>query len=309
MRRKLYLLPVLILIFTQISFSQTVKTEKKDEISPELKKDAAAFLRETAAETGNLRTAENRISFASEMADLMWFVDEKEARSMYQIIINDFRQLLAQYDAQTNATNEADDPNIGYRPPFGATSNTSLLKLMKALSVRQQIATSLAEHDAQLALEFFTASAQVVTNPKFRKQIEETDKYFETRLLTQIAAQDVDTALKYGRKNLAKGFNYELINVLKKIYEKDADKGAAFGEDIVKKLKSESINHENSYYFTMVLNLGVENLKEVKKTSGKTPIFTEQSMRDLAEIIAQEMLNKKTTTEYNGIETINYVNQ
>ncbi len=216
MRRKLYLLPVLLLMFAQIGFSQTVKPDKKDEISPELKKEAIAFLRETAAEAANLRTPENRISFTSEIAGLMWFTDEKEARSMYQVIISDFRQLLAQYDAQTNASDAAGaDENIVYSPGLGVRGNTPR-KVIKAISVRQQIASSLAEHDAKLALEFFTASGQAVTNPKFRKQLDEMDRYFETRLLAQIAAQDVDTALKYGRKNLAKGFNYELVNVLKK---------------------------------------------------------------------------------------------
>ncbi len=290
MRRKLYLLPVLLLMFAQIGFSQTVKPDKKDEISPELKKEAIAFLRETAAEAANLRTAENRISFASEIAGLVWFADEKEARSMYQIIINDFRQLLAQYDAQVSAADGDDENNTMVAPGLVVIGSNAQRKLMKALSVRQQIASSLAEHDAQLALEFFTASAQVVTNPTFRLQIEESDKYFETPLLAQAAAQDVDTALKYGRKNLAKGFNYELLGVLKKIYEKDADKGAAFGEDIVQKLKSENSSTELYYPLGSLLSLGEENLKNLKGKTDKKPMFSEQSLREIADLLAQQVL-------------------
>ncbi len=305
MRRKLLQTLILLLMFAQISFSQTVKPDKKDEISPELKKEAVAFLRETAAEAANLRTAENRISFASEIAGLMWFADEKEARSMYQIVINDFSQLLAQYDAQTNASDSVADENIPYEPPLGVRGNTSR-KVIKAISVRQQIASSLAEHDAQLALEFFTASGQVITNPKFRKQLDEMDKYFETRLLAQIAAQDVDTALKYGRKNLAKGFNYELVNVLKKIYEKDADKGAAFGEDIVQKLKSDNSSIEGYYPLSSLLSLGAENLEKIKGKPDKKPIFSEQSMREIADLLAQQILKN---SEGGNPETSAYISQ
>jgi hypothetical protein len=58
----------------------------------------------------------------------------------------------------------------------------------------------------------------------------------------------------------------------------------------VQKLKSEGAEGQNSYYFTMLLNLGIENSNEIKKTSGKKPMFSEQSLRDLAEVIAQKML-------------------
>jgi hypothetical protein len=193
----------------------------------------------------------------------MWFNDEKEARAMFQAIINDFRQLLTQYNAQAIASGIAvdEDENLPFASP--AKSDVSR-KFFKAMNVRQQIATSLAENDAQLAFDFLTDTAQIVTFPAFRKQMEQSDVYFQTRLLSQIAAQNPDTALRYGRKTLAKGFTNEHINLLKKIYEKDQEKGAAFGEDIVQKLKSGGITPESSYYFTMVLILVVENLKKIK---------------------------------------------
>lgn len=294
MRRKLPGLFILFLLSAQIVFSQTVKIEKKDEISPELRKEAVAFLRETAAEVGSLRSLESRISFSSEMASLMWFADEREARAMYQTVFNDFRQLLAQYDSQSGASDDTSDEAGNGAPLFGR--NKAAQKLMKALNVRQQIATSLAEHDAPLALAFFTDSAQAVANPKIRKQIEESDAYFETRLLSQIAAQDVDTALKYGRKNLAKGVNYQLFDVLKKIYDKDSDKGAAFGEDIVQKLKSETASTDKLSSLASVLNLGAENLEKLKEKPGKKPLFGEQSLREIADLLARQML-KNTDTE------------
>ena len=288
MRRNTCLLLLLFLTSAQICFSQTVKTEKKDEISPELRKEAVAFLRETSAEVGAMRTLENRISFSSEMAGLMWFADEKEARAMYQAVIGDFRQLLARYDAQANA---AGDDEESYAPSmmFGG-GNNSARKMMKALSVRQQVATSLAEHDPRLALEFYTSVAGAITNPKIRKQTEEGDSYFETQLLTQIAEQDAGLALEYGRKTLTKKINYQTMALLRKIYQKDADKGAAFGEDIVAKLKSETGKDENLVALLMVFNEGAANIDESKEKAGKKPMFSQQSMREIADLLVKEYM-------------------
>ena len=182
MIHKVNLLILMVFISVQIGFSQKVENEKKGEISPELKKEAVAFLRETGGEVNNLRTLENRISFSAEIASLMWYQDEKEARTMFQSVINDFRGLFGQFDSQISAPDSVPDIASGYSNDTSEKAQLSR-KFMKAINVRQQIATTIAEHDPQLALEFFTASGQAISNPALRKQIESGDAYFETRLL------------------------------------------------------------------------------------------------------------------------------
>ncbi len=293
---------LLLVLFAQIVFSQILGKDKKDEISPELKKEAVAFLRETAADVNTLRTLENRISFSSEIASLMWLNDEKEARAMFQAIINDFRQLLTQYNAQAIASGIVVDADEN--APFASPAKSDVSrKFFKATNVRQQIATSLAENDAQLAFDFLTDTAQTITHPAFRKRIEQSDVYFQTRLLVQIAAQNPDTALKYGRKSLAKGFTYEHINLLKKIYEKDQEKGAAFGEDILAKLKSDDSADGRLQYLGSLLSLGAGNLEQMNGKSEKRPIFSEQSLRDIAEIMAQIIL--KSASKYDPEAAVN----
>lgn len=279
---------VLLMLFASIVFSQNVLKNKKDEISPELKKEAVAFLRETATDVNTLRTLENRISFSSEIANLMWFNDEKEARAMFQAIINEFRQLLTQYNSQAIASGVAADADEN--PASASTAKVDIpRKFFKTLNVRQQIATSIAENDAQLAFDFLTDTALTVTHPDYRRQIEQSDGYFQTRLVVQIATQDPVAALKYGRKTLAKGFTYEHINLLKKIYEKDQEKGAAFGEDVLAKIKSDGLKVGNYQGVGALMHLGVQNLEKLKGQD-KTPIFSEQSMREIADLLGQEML-------------------
>ena len=294
--RKLFL-SFLLILFAQTVFSQTVETKTDAEMSAETKKQAVEFLRETAGEVGNLRTLENRISFAAELAGLMWFQDEKEARTMMNSVIGDFKQLVMQYDSQLNALGveaEGGEKNYGGFLGGGDQSERGKLmrKLTKAVAVRQQIAGSIAEHDPQLAFDFFDGSMQLVSNAKLRTQFEGQDAYFLARLLKQIAEKNPKKAAEFGRKSLAKGVNYEHIELLKKIYEKDAEKGAEFAEAVAKKLKETKTDTEDYYMLGSVLNLGASNFEKARKDN-KKPMFAEQTLRDLTEVLAQTLLKNE----------------
>jgi hypothetical protein len=299
MSRKLFLLFILLALAVQSAFSQTL--DKKNE---ELKKEASVFLRETAVDVGNLRTLENRISFSAEIADLMWYEDEKEAQALFQKVINDFRQLLTQLDAQYTALDSTKEDEEGLFDDPQSAARKLRRKFTKAISVRQQIALSIAEHDPQMAYDFFSGTAQVVTNPNLSKQFAENDVYFEMKLINAIADKDADKALEGGRKRLAKGFSFELIDLLKKIYEKDADKGITFGEEIVSKVKSESSKSINFYLLGTLLDAGEQNLEKIKSKPGKKPMLSEQSMREIADLLAQEILKRD---EKEAAEIIGYL--
>lgn len=294
MSRKLILFYILLLLCVQTGLSQTTDERKKSE---ELKKEAVLFLRETAVDAGTLRTLENRISFASEIANLMWYHDEKEARAMFQAVIVDFRQLLIQADSEfTLLDARASDNDDVEFDLFGGSSNSRdklLRKFRKAVSVRQQITLSIMEHDPQMAYDFFTGTAQAVANPKLREQFESNDVYFEIKLANAIADTNVDKALEAGRKRLAKGASFELIGLMKKIYEKDADKGATFGEEIFSKIKSDS-KTVNLNLLSSLLSIGADNLDKLKEKPGKKPIFSESALREIADVLAQEILKLDT---------------
>ena len=303
MHRKLFCTPLVLFFLINAAFSQIAETAKKNEISADLKKEAVAFLRESAAEIAQMRTLENRIGLSAEMANLMWYNDEKEARAMFQTVIGDFRQLLTNYDAQFTALGET--PEISDNYSGDSSEKTQLTrKFVKAISVRQQIADALAEHDPQLAFEFFTSSATAISNPNFHKQIEGNDIFYEARLLNKIADKNPDLALKYGRQTLAKNFSYEILSLLQKVYDKDAAKGAAFAEDIVSKLKSDASKPEGFYNLSRTLSVGVENLDAIKGKAGKRPMFSEQALRDLADLMTQELLKREDAESY---ELANYI--
>jgi hypothetical protein len=328
MYRKLLPLALLILLvqnaFPQNSFETVdIKTEAKTEtkietknenaISAELKKQAVEFLRESAGEVGNLRTHENRISFAAEMASLMWFYDEKQARSMFGNVITDFRQMFMEIDSQVNAAGitaeQAEMDSLPFLPNADPRAKLSK-RFAKAMSVRQQIAVAVSEHDPILAYTFFIETAQAVTNPAFKKQFENQDKSLEMKLLQAVGANDAAKGVEMGRKSLAKGFTEAHLELLKKIYSKDADKGAAFGEEIFAKIKSENSGKMVSFYsLRSILKAGAENRKALKENNAQKPMFSDETMREAAEMTAQMILKNNDPEMYGREEAIELIKQ
>ncbi|CAN5869240.1 hypothetical protein BH20ACI4_BH20ACI4_28050 [soil metagenome] len=306
MFRKIIVNILFIVLFSSFVSAQTAEAEKKEK-EAKLKENAVAFLRETASEIVNLRTPENRIGFNAELANLMWFHDEREARVMFNSLTNDFRQMLIQLNGQINAI-KFDEENPGiYNIPFvrGASQQAEIYrKFSKAMSVRQAIASAMSEHDALLAYSFFTDTATAITNPKFQEQIKQQDTSFEMKLLQAVAEQNAAKGLELGRKSLANGVNNNHLELLKKIYAKDTDSGAAFGEDIVRKMKSASGVDEinNLYLFSSVLEMGIENRNAIKNKPTQKPMFSDQDLRDLAEIAAQRLqdLEPAAISSYGG---------
>ena len=66
------------------------------------------MLKDTTPEIEGLRTIENKISFSTEMAGLMWFHDEKEARQMFETVIENFVNLISRYNAEISAMDNID---------------------------------------------------------------------------------------------------------------------------------------------------------------------------------------------------------
>jgi len=276
----------LLAVTAPVVFGQAVPDKKPTEDKAALKKEAVAFLRETMVDVNNLRTLENRISFSAELAGLMWFHDEKEARSLYLMVFGNFKELLIQYDQQMNALGEPkedeDEPthNGGM---FGDVTEKARLtrRFQTAMQVRQQIAMSLAEHDAELAFSFYFESLSALTNAEFRSQMESRDKHFETQLMTQIAATNAAKATQYAVRSISDGISYYHIELLKKIHEKDPEKGAEFASAMVSKIKSDSDSASDFWVTSTFLNTAGESFEKSKGEGGKKPMLDQQGLRDL----------------------------
>lgn len=302
----------LLALLSPMALAQAAAGQKPTDDPEALKKDAVAFLRETMADVNNLRTLENRISFSAELAGLMWFHDEKEARSLYLNVFANFQQLLMQYDMQMNQFPSAEGDEEGpysYRRGGMFAEITDKGRLMRrfqtAMAVRQQISMSLAEHDPELAFSFYFDSITAITNPTFRQQLESRDKFFEVKLMTEIARSNTAKAAEFAMKALDDGINYQHIELLKKIYEKDPEKGAELASAMLSKFKSGK-NADDLWVASTFLNVAGESFEKSKAKGGKRPMLDREGLRDLADALAQAILDGKDE-EGNGLQYVSEI--
>lgn len=294
MLKKLLALSFFLLSISLVS-AQNPSDPKKDEQDEKLKKEAVDFLRETMADVNTMRSLENRLSFNAEMASLMWFHDEKEARAMYLGVTSDFRQLLVEFDTQLNAFAMAEASTGDETVALGMFDDLSpkqniQRKLAKALEMRKQIAMSLAEHEPDLAMAFYQDSLTAITNPESRKGMIDQDSYFEVQLMTQIAESNAAKAAQYGLKTLDKGVGFQHVELLKKIYKKDADKGIEFAQALISKIKSDKPEGDDLYVINTLVRFAEETAPTPPKANAKKPVMTTGEMRDLVEVMARGVL-------------------
>ena len=287
----------LILALAMMVAAQTVSEKKAADEKEDLQKEAVAFLRETLTDVNGMRSLENRISFTAEIASLMWFHDEREARAMYAGVIGDFRDLLLRYDGQMNELGgpleDGDMPRPGPSFMIEPTDKGRVMRrFATAMGVRQQIAMSIAEHDAELAFGFYNDSLSAISNPEFRKQAENRDTYFEAQLLSQIAETNPGKAVQFAKGYLGKGVTYQHVELLKKIYGKDADKGAEFAGAILSRLKTDKFDNSSFYVVESLLQFGGQTLEASKKPGGKKSVYTQAELREIAEVFAQAILSR-----------------
>jgi hypothetical protein len=259
-----------------------------------IRAEAVAFLRETLGDVANMRTIENRISFTADLAALMWYRDEKEARSMFTSVARDFKELMMQYDSEINALAvKTDGEEEGYGGLLGGGSGSVRIyrKIQKAMGVRQQIAGNIAEHEPEMALNFFRESISGITNPQFREDAKQRDSSFEGQLLAKVAESNPAKAVELGKASLEKGFTFQHVDLLRKIYAKDAEKGIEFGSSLRSRAAVEKVNHSFVYVLASLLDFGSETLDASVSEGGKKPVFTRDELRELAELLARTMLD------------------
>lgn len=281
--------------FATPAISQATDPKINQEDILRRKEAAVSFLRETMMDVANLRTLENRISFNSELAALMWYYDDQEARAMFGTAVNDFKALLQRYDQQMNTFGPSDSDDTSYNPFMGEPSERAKVtrKFRTAIGVRQQLAMSIAEHEPEIAYNFFLDSLSTITNPEFREQMEQGDAAFEQRLIAQIAQTNASKAAELARRTLDRGFTAQHVEFLKQLYAKDQEKAVEFGSALFGKLKESKPEQLELWAVNSLLDYGGENLENSQVAAGKRAIFSISQLREIADILARGILENK----------------
>lgn len=235
----------------------------------ELEKNAFDLLEQALAETASLKLPENRALVYTIAGDTLWTKDEKRARIL-------FRNAAGEIMQAANAKVEKSFSQILREADSG---NTEIFNL------RQTVLRTIAERDAELALEILqatrppdvaaemqsyliatAAAATVTTIPNSKPQPPETiqnvprnakverEIRLEQNLLAKAAEQNPQKAAERIRQLLEKGFFNEIISALQRIYKKDSELANKLFDEMVQKLLAADFS-KNTSNLVFAINL------------------------------------------------------
>lgn len=266
---------------TPAATQPAAKTEQqqKEEAQKKLTAQAVELLEAVVKDSERLTLAQNRVYILTGVADLLWEYNEQEARAIFKNVMADLRVLLN-------------------TPPEEGTESRIYRQKIENAQLRQSVLFSLARHDARLARDFMAETRPPASDkenqPAYGPLADENT--LELMLAQTIAANDPAQALEMAQKSLAKGFTYQLPNLLTEIQKKDSEGATTLASDILSKLKSTtklSENQEAINVATRLLYIATEGQKDSPKAADKKaqPLMSEQSLRELADLILAAALN------------------
>ena len=231
------------------------KAEQEAAKQKELEKRALKLLDEAVAGAEGLKLRENRTYILGVAADVLWPHDETRARML-------FWEALANLNLQSYQEKNAASPKA---PPNAATPARSngpskeqleaLNKFYAILNERNDFLYKVARRDPQLALDMLR-STRLVSSPNIPGTARfDPDAQLEQEFTLATAANDPKRAVQLFRETLAKGSNYQLLNLLREINRRDQDTGTQLTGEIIAKLQTENLNAANSYAPYLAVNL------------------------------------------------------
>jgi len=275
---------VLLLLVCSSVFAQTAATTpslpnpEKEKAVKELETNALDLINQVTGDATALKNWENRALIAALAGDLLWEKDKKRARELFRSAANELVQANNQPVDKSKT-----DSNMMF---FAAFSDTS---------PRRTILRTIADHDADLALQFLldtrppklqeAINAQNVlkaqpAQPNQQKNINDimsgrAQQYqvqqeisLEQSFASKAAEQDPKKAAKLLRDSLAKGVTFEVFNLLEKIHKKDAELAKQLTGEVIQKILDMDFSKDESGR-----SIGMQFLMKygAKKSQPKTP--------------------------------------
>ncbi|HEY0429349.1 MAG TPA: hypothetical protein VGC76_16325 [Pyrinomonadaceae bacterium] len=283
MRNARILFGLLLFIFPVFIFAQNT-----DEAAKQKSRQQLDLLEQILIDSKNLRLPENKAYVYAKIGNALWQSDEKRARELF---LNSVSELsAAQIEAESEKGNKQNFKDLIY----GVQPRWSILFLI-------------ANRDAELAIEAMNKTrpaklARVDVN--FSEDYTSAQQYArselqnEQQLLSIAVEQNPERAIKLVRGSFKKGLTYETVNLLNKIFVKDADAGNELAEEtgqifLETDLASNYQALDILYYFLYVVGQD--------KTAGEKALkISDKTLRDLASKMLDYWLKPETKSFNNA---------
>jgi hypothetical protein len=216
--------------------------EEEQKRQQELKRKTLNLLDEIIASASSLKLPENRTFILVSSANLLWAHDEKRARNLFSQAITTL--------------------NVVKPPKSSGSERPVSPAYVETFGLRREILLATAERDPQFAMELLETSRltpPVGTNAEYFVAAE---RDLEHEILTAAADRDPKKALQSARESLAKGFSFQLTNLLFQLNNKDKELGTKFAIEIIDKIKTTDLTTDKLAPYIAVQLLTVSRTGE-----------------------------------------------
>jgi len=282
----LLLLPLSASPLAQVSDKE--KQEKEAERKQQIERKTYVLVEEIAGAAPGLKLPENRSYILAAAADLLWEHNEPHARNLFWDALNTL-----------NLMNSGSQVTKGAKPSEKERQQ-NFTQYFALFRLRQELLQRVARHDPQLALDMLRSSRQAPLEPVAWMRDGFTppdDRSLEQQIATEAAARDPQKALQLARESLAKGFSYQLIPLLFRLNQKNAEMGTKFAGEIISKLRGRNLATDlqgSSIAVSLLTFSRIPTGPTLTKPSAAFQALTlaEEQRRELVELITNAALTE-----------------
>lgn len=257
------------------------KAEKEAELKQELERKTIALVDETATTSSSLKLPENRVFVLASTAEMLWPYDEKRARGLFWDALGSLNLMLVP------ASNEGATKT--------ATRQKSQTSYFNTFGLRQDLLRRVARRDPQLALDMLNSTRQPIPEQTIDGIRYPDDSDLEQQIAAEAAARDPKRAMQIARESLAKGLTFQLLDILHRLNERDAQLGSTFAGDLLEKLRTRNLTTD-LYGSRIAVDLLVWSRSETgipaeKSAAVARPLkLEEEQRRQLTELVTNAAL-------------------
>jgi hypothetical protein len=276
---------ILAIVIALANFDITSAQDQKDKERQELEKKTLALLNEVASAAWGLKVPENRSFVMANAADLLWTFDEKRARSLYWDALNSLNLIPAPERSTGENLSKADQEKV-------------VRAYYSTFTLRQKLLRQVARRDSQLALDMLRATRQVPLREYASGRFFPDDRQLEQEIAGEATARDPAHALQVARESLAKGLTLEVLNLLYRLNQKDAEKASQFAGEIIGKLRATNIATDFRASAIAIHLLNISRMPETNRStrassgSNSNPLsLNDEQKRDLVDVLTNAALS------------------
>jgi hypothetical protein len=275
--------------------SEPEQKEKEAERQQQLKRKTYALVEEIAGGAPGLKLPENRMFVLSAAADLLWEHDEPRARNLFWDALNTLNLM-------NRLPNRSGSQSTKSAKPSAKEKEQILNQYFDVFRRRQEFLQRVARRDPLLALDMLRSSRQAPVDPP--EWLRDgyplpDDRLLEQQIATEAAERDPERALQLARDSLAKGFSFQLIGLLYRLNQKDAEGATKFAAEVIAKLRGRNIaaDLQGASVAVALLKFSRSSSEEIatqlaSPASGRRLNLTDEQRCDLVELITNAALTE-----------------